>query len=575
MRLTLLDWFVITIVLVIPVLVSLWYYRRASSDLGQFFLSGRDLSWWLAGTSMVATTFAADTPLVVAGLVAANGVSGNWLWWNAGLGSMLTVFFFARLWRRAGIVTDIEFTELRYTGPLAALLRSFRAFYLGLPLNCLIIGWVSLAMSKVLSIMLGWNQFTAVFVGLAATGLYSSLAGLRGVVITDFIQFGFAMAGSVALAWFAVTHTDVGGVDGLITRLPSSTFELVPQIGVGTSTSESLALPITAFMAYLGVQWWASWYPGQEPGGGGYIAQRMMSTRNERHSLFAMLWFAVAHYCIRPWPWVLVALASLVLYPGLTDAESGYALVMRDHLPAGWRGLLVGSFFAAYMSTVSTQLNWGASYLVNDIYLRFLHREASSLELVRVSRIATLAIMALSVVLTFYLENVRQAWEFALESGAGVGLVLILRWYWWRINAASELSALLSAAIGFIGLRMFTDISFPDSLLYLVPWTTACWLTVTWLTPAEPMSHLVAFYTKIRPAGPGWAPVAAAVSGEPTQPASLTGMWLDWVAGCIVVYGILFGVAGLLFGSPTRASGAIFGALLAGIWLYRGLTTKA
>ncbi len=574
MRLTLLDWFVLIAMLAIPMVVSLWHYRRAGSDLGQFFLSGRDLPWWLAGTSMVATTFAADTPLVVTGLVATNGISGNWLWWNAGLGSMLTVFFFARLWRRAGIVTDIEFTELRYTGRLAALLRIFRAFYLGLPLNCLIIGWVNLAMSKVLSITLGWDQFTAVFLGLAATGLYASLAGLRGVVITDFIQFGFAMAGSVALAWFALTHADVGGLDGLIARLPSSTFELLPRIAVGGSASETLALPVAAFMAYLGVQWWASWYPGQEPGGGGYVAQRIMSTRDERHSLFAMLWFTVVHYCIRPWPWVLVALASLVLYPGLVDPESGYALVMRDHLPIGWRGLLVGAFFAAYMSTVSTQLNWGASYLVNDIYSRFLHRAASSLELVRASRIATLAIMALSAVVTFYLENVRQAWEFALESGAGVGLVLILRWYWWRINAASELSALLAAAIGFVGLRVFTDIPFPDSLLYLVPWTTACWLTVTWLTPAEPMSHLAAFYTKVRPAGPGWAPVVAVVNGGSPRPESLTLMWLDWVAGCIVVYGMLFGVAGLLFGSPARASGALFGAFLAGIWLYRDLTTK-
>ena len=574
MFLTPLDWLVLTVILSIPVCISLRYYRRAGPNVGQFFLSGRDLPWWLAGTSMVATTFAADTPLAVTGLVAANGVAGNWLWWNAGLGSMLTVFFFARLWRRAGIVTDVEFAELRYTGHMAAFLRGFRALYLGLPINCLIIGWVNLAMSKILSVTLGWDRLTAVFISLAATGLYSSLAGLRGVVVTDFIQFGLAMTGSVALAWFALAHPVVGGLDGLLTQLPPPTFELVPRIGAGASAGATLALPMAAFVAYLGVQWWASWYPGQEPGGGGYVAQRMLSSRDERHSLLAMLWFTVAHYCIRPWPWVLVALASLVLYPGVADAESGYALVMRDHLPAGWRGLLVGAFFAAYMSTVSTQLNWGSSYLVNDVYARFVHPTASNTELVRVSRITTLAVMGLSAVVTFYLENVRQAWEFALESGAGVGLVLILRWYWWRVNAASEISALVAAATGCVALRAFTDIPFPDSLLYLVPWTTAYWLTVTWLTPAEPMPHLIAFYRRVRPGGPGWATVAAVAGAEATGRESLPRLWLDWATGCVLVYGILFGVGGLLFGSPARAGATLFGAILAGAWLYRDLTTR-
>ena len=574
MFLTPLDWFVLVVILLIPVCVSLRYYRRAGSGVGQFFLSGRDLPWWLAGTSMVATTFAADTPLAVTGLVAANGVAGNWLWWNAGLGSMLTVFFFARLWRRAGIVTDVEFAELRYTGRMAAFLRGFRALYLGLPINCLIIGWVNLAMSKILSVTLGWDRLTAVFIGLAATGLYSSLAGLRGVVVTDFIQFGLAMAGSIALAWFALAHPDVGGLDGLLTQLPPPTFALVPQIAASTSANATFALPIAAFVAYLGVQWWASWYPGQEPGGGGYVAQRMMSSRDERHSLLAMLWFTVAHYCIRPWPWVLVALASLVLYPGVADAESGYALVMRDHLPTGWRGLLIGAFFAAYMSTVSTQLNWGSSYLVNDVYARFVHPAASNAELVRVSRITTLAVMVLSAVVTFYLENVRQAWEFALESGAGVGLVLILRWYWWRVNAASEISALVAAATGCIVLRAFTDVPFPDSLLYLVPWTTACWLTVTWLTPAEPMPHLIAFYRRVRPGGPGWAAVAVAAGAETAGRESLPRLWVDWAVGCLLVYGILFGVGELLFGSPARAVATLLGAVLAGTWLYRDLTTR-
>ena len=572
MFLTAVDWIVLAAILLVPVVIGLRFYQRAGTNLGQFFLSGRDLPWWLAGTSMVATTFAADTPLAVTGLVASNGVSGNWLWWNAGLGSMLTVFFFARLWRRAGIVTDVEFSEVRYTGRPAALLRGLRALYLGLPINCLIIGWVNLAMSKVLSVTLGWSPLTAVFVGLVATGIYAALSGLRGVVVTDFVQFGLAMVGSVALAFFALSAPAVGGVEGLLAALPADTFRLLPSVGSAAPVSQTLALPVTAFIAYLGVQWWASWYPGQEPGGGGYIAQRMMSSRDERHSFLATLWFTIAHYCLRPWPWILVALASLVLYPGLDDPESGYALVMRDHLPPGWRGLLVGSFFAAYMSTVSTQLNWGTSYLVNDLYARFIRTSATQGELVRVSRITTVMLMVLSGLLTFYLESVRQAWEFALESGAGVGLVLILRWYWWRVSAASEIAAVVAAAVGFLGLRAFTTIPFPDSLLYLVPWTTVCWLTVTWLTPPEPMAHLVAFYRRVTPGGPGWRPVAAAANA-PT-PDSLRGRFLDWIAGVLVVYGVLFGTGGALFGSSAETVLSLGLAMTAGLWLWRSQRTR-
>ena len=313
MFLTAVDWIVLAAILLVPVVISLRFYQRAGTNLGQFFLSGRDLPWWLAGTSMVATTFATDTPLAVTGLVASSGVAANWLWWNAGLGSMLTVFFFARLWRRAGIVTDMEFAEVRYAGRPASLLRGLRALYLGLPINCLIIGWVNLAMSKVLSVTLGWSPLTAVFVGLVATGIYAALSGLRGVVVTDFVQFGLAMVGSVALAFLRV----VGAHGRWCGRSPrgsaSRHVSSPPKCRLAAPASQTLALPVSAFIAYLGVQWWASWYPGQEPGGGGYIAQRMMSSRDERHSFLATLWFTVAHYCLRPWPWILVALASLVL----------------------------------------------------------------------------------------------------------------------------------------------------------------------------------------------------------------------------------------------------------------------
>ena len=573
MSLNFLHWLVLALVLSTPIFVGIKYYQRASSGVVEFFLSNRDLPWWLAGTSMVATTFAADTPLAVTGLVATSGIAGNWLWWNAGLGSMLTTAFFSKLWRRAGILTDIEFTELRYTGRSAAFLRGFRAIYLGLVINCLIIGWVNLAMSKVLSVTLGWDKLTAVFVGLAATGLYSTLAGLRGVVITDFVLFGLAMVGSIALSYFALATPEVAGLSGLLEQLPSSTFNFLPNFGMSGTSTDTFSLPVTAFIAYLGVQWWANWYPGQEPGGGGYIAQRMFSTRNERHSLFAMLWFTVAHYCLRPWPWIIVALATLVLYPGLADPEAGYAMVIRDYVPSGWKGLLVGTFFAAYMSTVSTQLNWGSSYLVNDVYARFLRRDAQDLELVAISRLATVALMVFGGAVTFYLDSIRQAWEFALECGSGVGLVLILRWYWWRITAISEITAVIAAAAGFFFVRVFTNISFPDSLLYLVPWTTACWLGATWLTPAEPLEHLRIFYRRVRPAGPGWSPVAAVNGGQKATDESLFHLCLNWLAGCLLVYSLLIGLGNLLFGSFSNAATCMFCAMASAAWLYRDLTT--
>ena len=574
MALTAIDWLVLALALVTPVAVGIFHGRRSGRSLNQFFLSGRDLPWWLAGTSMVATTFAADTPLAVTGIVAANGIAGNWLWWNAALGSMLTVVLFARLWRRAGILTDVEFVELRYTGRAASILRAVRALYLGLPVNCLVIGWVNLALAKVLSIALGWERLTGVIVGLVATGGYASLAGLRGVVAADLVQFAIALAGAVALARYALAAPEVGGLDGLLSTLPDSTFRLWPTVGATdgsvTDASTALALPVVSFIAYLGVQWWASWYPGQEPGGGGYVAQRMMSARNERDAVLATLWFTVAHYCLRPWPWVLVALAALVLYPDLSDREAGYVLVLRDHLPPGWRGLLVGAFFAAYMSTVSTQLNWGTSYLVNDVYKRFVRPNADEAHLVGVSRLTTVLVMAASGFLTLGLESVRQAWEFVLESGAGVGLVLILRWYWWRVTAVSELAALAAAAAGFLFVRFLTSIPFPDSLLYLVPWTTACWLTATLATRSEPLSHLIRFYRRCRPGGPGWRYVARA-AGEPA-PAPLAPELGLWAAGCAAVYLLLAATHAALFGTIAGAVLRLAGAAIPAAWLVSNLT---
>ncbi|SUZ94354.1 uncharacterized protein METZ01_LOCUS47208, partial [marine metagenome] len=553
--------------------VGFAYYRRASTDVGQFFLSGRSLPWWLAGTSMVATTFAADTPLAVSGIVARDGIAGNWIWWNAALGSTLAVFFFARLWRRAGIVTDVEFAELRYTGRAAAFLRGFRALYLGLPVNFLIMGWVNLAMAKILLVTLGWDRLTAVLVSLAFTGIYTSLSGLWGVVVTDFIQFTLAMICTIALAWFALRLPEVGGIDGLQAALPESTFRFLPTIGTnGIDAAQTIALPLASFIAFLGVQWWASWYPGSEPGGGGYVAQRMMSTQNERHSLIATLWFTVAHYCLRPWPWILVGLASLVLYPDITDREAGYVMVIRDHVPAGWRGLILAGFFAAYMSTIGTQLNWGCSYVINDFYRRFIKSNASEAHYVRASRLTTLLLMILGGIVTFYLESIRQAWEFILESGAGIGLVLILRWYWWRVNAWSEIAAMVAPAIGFAYLKLFTNIVFPNSLFYLVTWTTACWLLVTYLTQPEPLSHLTAFYRRVQPSGPGWRHITDAAHLPAPEP--ITPMLINWIAGWILVYATLFGVGTILLTSVIAATPYALVATIAAVIINRNLSKQ-
>ena len=571
MTLTPIDWAIIVAYFAISLAIGLYYTRRAGRSAGEFFLSGRNLPWWLAGTSMVATTFAADTPLAVAGLVARNGIAGNWIWWSAALGGMLTVFFFARLWRRAGITTDVEFAELRYAGRPAAVLRGFRALYLGIPINCVIMGWVNLAMAKILLVTMGWSRLTAVLVSLALTGLYSALSGLWGVVVTDFFQFAFAMGGTIALAWFALQVPAVGGVAGLHQALPPSTFAFVPTLG-DAGAGGALALPLATFVTFIGVQWWASWYPGQEPGGGGFVAQRMMSARDEKHAFLATLWFTVAHFCVRPWPWILVGLASAVLYPGLPDKEAGYVLVMRDHLPVGWRGLLLGAFFAAYMSTVATQLNWGSSYVVNDVYRRFVRPDASEGHVVLVSRVTTIVIMAIGAGVTFYLESIRQAWEFVLESGAGIGLVLILRWYWWRVNAWSEITAMVAPALGLAYLKLFTTLAFPHTLLALVGWTTAWWLLVTFLTRPEPDDHLVAFYRRVRPGGPGWTRIAQLAGGPP--PERLAGLALDWVAGCVLIYATLFGVGTLLLTSVTAALPYFAVAAVAAAIIYRDLARR-
>ncbi len=574
---TILDWLIVAAYFLASAWIGVAYAKRAGSSLEEFFLSGRDLPWWLAGTSMVATTFAADTPLAVTELVAKNGIAGNWLWWNFAFGGVLTVFFFARLWRRAGIMTDVEFTELRYSGRPAAFLRGFRALYLGIFMNCVIMGWVNLAMASILRGMFGIPERTVLlYVGLAlvVTAGYSALSGLWGVALTDAFQFVLAMAGTIILAIVVLGRPEVGGIAGLQAKLPAATFDLLPRIGA-EGTAGAFALSLSAFLAYVAIQWWAAWYPGAEPGGGGYIAQRMMSAKDEKHSFFATLWFTVAHYCVRPWPWILVGLATLVLYPDLAADQKrlGYVLAMRDHLPMGLKGMLVASFFAAYMSTISTQLNWGASYVINDFYKRFLKPDAGERDLVLLSRITTVVVMALSLGITLILDTISGAWAFIIEAGAGLGLVLILRWFWWRISAWSEIAAMVAPLVTYGCLRAFTKVEFPDTLFIIVGVTTVTWLVVTFLTPPVDQGTLHAFFRRVRPGGPGWGPVARELPGV-ERDTGMGGLFVDWLAGVVLVYSALFAVGKAILGHWTTAAAFGVVAVLAVLVIYRDLSRR-
>ena len=577
MRLDFLDWSIIALYFAFNVAVGLYYKRRASRDTAEFFLSGRNVPWWLAGTSMVATTFAADTPLVVTGLVAKNGIAGNWLWWNLLASGMLTVFFYARLWRRAGVMTDIEFSELRYAGPPAAFLRGFRALYLGLLINCIILGWVNLAMAKILQLVFTISKGEALWivVGLIVlTSAISTLSGLWGVLVTDLFQFVIKMGMVIVLAVVAVNA--VGGIEAMKTKLVAagrgSALGFVPEIG-------SVWMPMLTFFVYIAVNWWATWYPGAEPGGGGYVAQRMLSAKDEKHSLLATLWFNIAHYAVRPWPWILVALASLILFPGLKDPETGYIRVMIDYLPSSLRGLMVAAFAAAFMSTIATQLNWGASYLVNDFYRRFVRRDAGEPHYVLASRLATALLTVISAAVAFRIESIGGAWKLLIITGAGTGAVLLLRWYWWRINAWSEVSAMITAFVVSVllqtvgGLDSDRPLDFARIVLVTVAVTTVVWLVVTFATRPETDATLVAFYRRTRPSRLGWEPVAARAPDVRPSTDGLANL-VDWVAGCVLVYGALFGVGKLLLHDPLPGILMLGLSAIAGAVIYRDLSRR-
>ncbi len=569
MTLTFLDYAIIASYFLLMLVVGCGWRQRAGRSLTEYFLSGRSMPWWLAGTSMVATTFAADTPLAVTGLVVRHGIAGNWFWWSLAIGGMFTVFVFAPLWRRAEVITDVELIELRYGGRPAAILRAFRAVYLVLLVNPIIMGWVTSAMLKVLRYGLldtelgstapgGWMDGCVIAGLLIAVGLYSVASGLWGVVITDFVQFVLAMSGCIALAVLAVDR--VGGIvrmrEQIIDRFGSD----APLRFLPDFSSTDPWLPLSSFAIMVGVQWWASWYPGAEPGGGGFVVQRMAGCCDERHARLATLWFQLAHYCLRPWPWLLVALAALVLIPDIrqsSDPDAGYVVLMRQLAPPGLRGLLLVTFFAAYMSTISTLINWAASYLVRDLYQRFWRPEATERQLVRASRLFSILTLIFGALAAWLMRHVSVdvAWKYLAALGAGTGAVYMARWLWWRINAWSEIAAMGASLVCFAAIQLLTA---------KTPWreehvlalnalvTCLVWLAVMWLTPPVSNQILLAFYRKVRPPGWGWQPLQK-LAPDVHAPDTLRSALMATVFGMCLLYGLLFSTGAWLLGDRGTA----------------------
>ena len=596
MALTAIDWAIVAAYFILSIGIGLYFTKRGGESLSEYFLSGRQVTWWLAGASMVATTFAADTPLVVTGFVYDHGVAGNWIWWNMLMSGMLTVFFFARLWRRAHVMTDVEFAEIRYSGRPAAALRGFRALYLAIPINLIILGWVTKAMIKILTIslglrdvnLLGFNvsgEVIAVGICFIITVAYSAGAGMWAVLWTDLVQFVIKMSAVVVLAVYAVRA--VGGIgklkDGLTTHFGSADAALsVLPVKMAASGMEAYPwMPLLALGVFLSVQWWAAWYPGAEPGGGGYVAQRIFSAKTERDGVLATLFFNVAHYAIRPWPWIITGLCTVLLYPngiGPThDHEAAYVQAFVDLLPTPWRGFMMAGFAAAYMSTVGTQLNWGASYLVNDFYKRFLNRTATEKHYVAISRWATIFLFLASAVVTHYLGAIEGAWKFLLALGSGTGLVLILRWYWWRINAWSEISAMIASFVVSISAINIIKPRFPAGDLRADAWvmlvtvavSTVVWLGVTFATKPEPDRVLESFYRRVRPGGPGWAVVSERAGfGRESIPGGALA-WTNWIAGIVAVYSSLFGIGKLVLGNLVEGLVMLVIAVAAFSWIAR------
>jgi Na+/proline symporter len=580
-----LDWVIVAAYFAVSLGIGLWFKNRAGSSFVEYFASGRSLPWWIAGTSMVATTFAADTPLAVTGLIARNGLAGNWFWWAFAFGGMLTVFVFAKLWRRADVLTDVELIELRYSGRPAAFLRGFRAAYVAVVVNSFIIGWVTAAMLTVLRETVltdmpkdGSADLLIVTGLLLLTGVYSVLSGMWGVAVTDVVQFVLAMIGCIALACVAVDH--VGGTAALEAKVQAN-FGDAQMLAFVPDFGSAAWMPLGVFLALALGQWWATWYPGNEPGGGGYIVQRMAACRDERHAVKATLLFQLAHYCVRPWPWILVAFVALALHPELRTAKdpgAGYPMMIRELAPSGLRGLLLVTFFAAYMSTISTQMNWGASYVVNDLYRRFIAPDADDRRLVRASRVASAIVMALGGVTAYLMRvleiSVDEAWAFLAALGGGLGTVLMARWFWWRVNAWSEITA-MAASLMMFGVVMVWQGATPEAermrgeytALIVALCSLVLWLVVTFATRPEPQARLIGFYRRIRPDGPGWAPVAAAAP-DVRPDGGLDRAVVCAVLGTAVVWLTLPGIGAVIFGEYGKAAACLGGAAVSAATMF-------
>ena len=571
MHLSALDWIIAVLAIAICFLPALFLGKRASKNTSEFFASGRSVPWWLAGLSMVATTFSSDTPNLVTDIVRRQGVAGNWVWWAFVLTGVATVFFYARLWRRSGVLTDLEFYEIRYSGTAASAVRGFRAIYLGLLFNCLIMATVNLAACKIAAILFGMPRWqTLLFVGVLNV-IFAAHSGLWGVLVIDMVQFFIKMTAVIAAAYFAVRLPQVGGLEGLVSKLSTikgpggiNYLDVLPDFTNNWETA------VAVFVMPLAVQWWAVWYPGAEPGGGSYIAQRMLASKSEKDALGAVLFFNIAHYVLRPWPWILVALASIIVYPQLSDIQAAFPNLdpsllghdiaypaMLKFLPIGFVGLMVGGLVAANSSTILTHLNWGASYLVHDFYRRFINRDGEEKHYVFAGRVVTVMLFLLSSGLVFVLDTAKDAFDVILQVGAGTGLLYLVRWFWWRVNAWCEVVAMISSflvSVIFLVLakQEITDTSSSQRLIITIAVTTVCWVLAAYLAPQTDRKTLIEFYRKVRPTGPGWEGVRkeAGISKDEARATgdSIPMAMLGWLAGCTVIWSSLFTVGNFLYG---------------------------
>ena len=596
MHLSALDWIIALLAVAICFAPALFFGKRSGKNTSEFFASGRSVPWWLAGLSMVATTFSSDTPNLVTDIVRRQGVAGNWVWWAFVLTGVATVFFYARLWRRSGVLTDLEFYEIRYSGTAASAVRGFRSIYLGLLFNCLIMATVNLAACKIAAILFGLERWqTLLFVGLLNV-VFAAHSGLWGVLVIDMVQFFIKMTAVIAAAYFALSLPQVGGLSGLVDKLSTMRGpDGINYLNVLPDFTNNWDIALAVFIMPIAVQWWAVWYPGGEPGGGSYIAQRMLASKSEKDSLGAVLFFNVAHYVLRPWPWILVALSSIIVYPQLSDIQTAFPNLdptllghdiaypaMLKFLPVGFVGLMVGGLVAANSSTILTHLNWGASYLVHDFYRRFINKDATEKHYVFMGRAATVLLFLLSSGLVFVLDTAKDAFDVILQVGAGTGLLYLLRWFWWRVNAWCEVVAMISSflvSVVFLVLEKQHIYSTPGAvrLMLTVIVTTICWMLAAYLAPQTDRRTLIEFYRKVHPAGPGWEPIRREAGISKAEVAktgdSIPLALVGWVAGCTVIWSSLFTVGNFLYGRTGYALALAAVFVISGLILLRVINT--